>query len=102
MNSGLPIDARLESQQMEIEKSVAIGADLAGLERGDLVFWPGHVGIMLDATMMIHASALNMCVAIEPLCDVAERSRKGGPAVAGVCRPLSAPRRVVGGDGRSQ
>jgi len=37
------------------------------LRRGDLVFWRGHVGMMLDAERMIHANAHHMAVAIEPL-----------------------------------
>jgi cell wall-associated NlpC family hydrolase len=42
-------------------------ADPKALGRGDLVFWRGHVGMMLDATRLIHANAHHMAVAIEPL-----------------------------------
>lgn len=35
--------------------------------RGDLIFWQRHVGIMLDATRMLHANGHHMAVAIEPL-----------------------------------
>ncbi|MGI9426797.1 MAG: C40 family peptidase [Hyphomicrobiaceae bacterium] len=87
--AGYEVPRDSDMQQAEISPSVEIGADLAGLERGDLVFWTGHVGIMQDATMMVHASATNMCVAVEAVCDVAERSRKDGPAVASVSRPKS-------------
>ncbi len=41
--------------------------DYSGLERGDLVFWPGHVGIMGDPEMLIHANGHHMLVAKEPL-----------------------------------
>ena len=37
------------------------------LQRGDLVCWPGHVGMMLDAERLIHANAHHMAVAVEPL-----------------------------------
>lgn len=37
------------------------------LQRGDLVFWKGHVGMMLDADRLIHANAHHMAVASEPL-----------------------------------
>lgn len=37
------------------------------LRRGDLVFWKGHVGIMMDAEHMMHANAWHMAVAVEPL-----------------------------------
>ncbi|MEM6678864.1 MAG: NlpC/P60 family protein [Pseudomonadota bacterium] len=39
----------------------------APLIRGDLVFWRGHVGIMQDATRLLHANAHHMAVASEPL-----------------------------------
>ncbi|WP_428927046.1 NlpC/P60 family protein [Marinibacterium sp. SX1] len=42
-------------------------------ERGDLVFWKGHVAMMLDDTDMIHANAHHMAVAIEPLARACER-----------------------------
>ena len=34
--------------------------------RGDLVCWPGHIGMMLDEARLIHANAFHMCVAVEP------------------------------------
>lgn len=45
----------------------------ATLRRGDLVFFPGHVGIMTDATHMLHANAHWMAVVVEPLADVVAR-----------------------------
>ena len=35
------------------------------LRRGDLVFWDGHVGVMVDGQKIIHANAYHMAVAIE-------------------------------------
>ena len=35
-----------------------------GLQQNDLVFWRGHVGIMIDDNRMIHANATDMCVSI--------------------------------------
>ena len=37
------------------------------LQRNDLVFWPGHVGIMADSTRLIHANATDMRVSVWPL-----------------------------------
>jgi cell wall-associated NlpC family hydrolase len=42
-------------------------------KRGDLVFWKGHVGMMLDAEHLIHANAHHMAVAIEPLTQAETR-----------------------------
>lgn len=43
--------------------------------RNDILFFPGHVGIMVDEERLIHANATHMAVAVEPLDIVAERSR---------------------------
>jgi hypothetical protein len=37
------------------------------LQRGDLVFFPGHVGIMADESNLIHSNGAAMAVSIEPL-----------------------------------
>ncbi len=47
-----------------------IGTDIDpsdGLQRGDLVFWKGHVAIMVDHQNIIHANGASMNVKIEPL-----------------------------------
>lgn len=43
------------------------------LRRGDLVFFPSHVGLMVDKERIIHASSHRMQVAIEPLAEVTAR-----------------------------
>lgn len=48
-----------------------IGA--AELRRGDLVFWPGHVAMMIDEARIVHANGYHMQTAIEPLCEALER-----------------------------
>ncbi len=45
------------------------------LQRGDLVFWEGHVGILEDAGTLIHANAFHLGVAREPLADAIARIR---------------------------
>lgn len=47
------------------------------LQRGDLIFWPGHVGVIVDGANLLHANAYAMATAIEPLSDVEARV---GPA----------------------
>lgn len=54
----------------------ALGAPLerdAPLRRGDLIFWRGHVGVMTDATTLLHATAHAMAVIAEPLDGAAAR-----------------------------
>ncbi len=43
------------------------------LRRNDLVFWQGHVGILQDASTLLHANATHMAVSCEPLQDAIER-----------------------------
>ncbi|MEL7130236.1 MAG: NlpC/P60 family protein [Pseudomonadota bacterium] len=43
------------------------------LQRNDLVFWKGHVGIMLNPDTILHANAHHMAVAYEPLAEAIER-----------------------------
>ncbi|HKY82913.1 MAG TPA: C40 family peptidase [Sphingobium sp.] len=53
-----------------------IGSALAAdspLRRGDFVFFPGHVGIMVDGDKLLHANAHWMAVVVEPLDDVVGR-----------------------------
>jgi cell wall-associated NlpC family hydrolase len=49
-------------------------------QRGDLVFFPGHVGILVDPQRLVHASQERGAVVIEPLADVL--ARKGGEVTA--------------------
>jgi len=62
-----------DMQGASLGSPLAIGDDLAGLERGDLVFWKGHVAIMLDGGNIIHASGHAMMVVRERLADAVDR-----------------------------
>lgn len=48
-------------------------SDRDDLTRGDLVFWTGHVGIMLDGGTLLHANGNTMDVTAEPLDDAIRR-----------------------------
>lgn len=50
-----------------------LDGDTASLQRGDLVFWKGHVAIMLDAETLIHASGHAMMVVREKLAEAVAR-----------------------------
>ena len=59
------------------EKTLGVPvADHSNLQRGDLVFWPGHVAIMQSSTQVIHATGHFMKVTSEPVADVIARSDK--------------------------
>lgn len=58
----------------------------APLMRGDLIFWPGHVGIMQDETRMIHANGFHMRVESEPLTTAAQRIGKSTGPISAIKR----------------
>jgi hypothetical protein len=54
--------------------------DPASAQRGDIAWWPGHIGILLDAGTLLHANAHWMACRIEPLADVVARAAAAGGA----------------------
>ncbi len=75
-----------DMQEAALGAPVAMPADLACLQRGDLLFWKGHVAIVRDRGSLLHANAFHMAVAIEPLADAVERIRAAGSEVTGIRR----------------
>jgi len=53
--------------------SLVPGGIAAALRRGDLVYWPGHAGILVDSEHLLHASGYHMSVIIEPLAEAVPR-----------------------------
>ena len=49
------------------------------LKRGFVIFWKGHVGIMVNETYCIHSNAFHMEVSKEPLINILERNGKNNP-----------------------
>ncbi len=56
-----------------MEKVLGEPISIADVRRGDLVFWKGHMGVMLDAENLLHANAFHMQVAAEPLREAVAR-----------------------------
>ncbi len=84
-----PRDSYLQEQAI----GVPVASDEWGrLRRGDLVFFPGHVGIMTDGTALLHANATAMAVSRDPLAEVARRV--AGPDGAGI--GITSVRRIIG------
>jgi len=57
------------------------------LQRGDLIFWKGHVGLYAGEGRLLHANAFHMAVAEEPLAQAIERIRAAGSEMTGIRRP---------------
>jgi cell wall-associated NlpC family hydrolase len=64
----------------------ALGHEIARdqIRRGDLIFWKGHMGVMLDSNTLLHANAFFMQVTSEPL----------EAAIARIATPLTAIKRL--------
>lgn len=73
--AGIKAPRDSDMQEQQLGTTVEIRPDLGGLKRGDLVFWKGHVGLMLDETRLIHATGHSMTVYVEPLAVAEERIR---------------------------
>jgi hypothetical protein len=74
---GAPRDADLQEAMLG---TAVEGGTTVPLKRGDIVFWRGHVGIMIDGEYIIHASGHQMAVVIEPRQVAGERiAASAGP-----------------------
>ncbi len=73
--AGLECPRDSDMQEAELGRTLAQGTPP---ERGDLMFWKGHQGLMLDATRLLHCNAHHMAVAIEPLETARARILAGG------------------------
>ena len=80
------VAAPRDSDMMETSLGAPIAFDetLGDLQRGDLVFWKGHVGVMRDAQTLLHANGWHMKVVSEPLRAARDRTNEKayGPITA--------------------
>ncbi len=79
---GLPCPRDSDMQ----EAALGASAKLEDLQRGDLLFWKGHVAIARDKATLVHANAFHMAVAIEPVAEAVARIREAGCEVTSVKR----------------
>lgn len=78
------VAAPRDSDQQAASLGEVLPEGLAGAgQRGDLVFWKGHVGILRDPATLLHASGFHMEVVAEPLDEALARIQgtSGAPTV---------------------
>jgi cell wall-associated NlpC family hydrolase len=63
-------------------------AEARRLQRGDLIFWHGHVAIARDAETIVHANAHHMATVIENTRDAIARIKAAGSEVLAIKRLL--------------
>ncbi|MGC9953703.1 MAG: C40 family peptidase [Rhizomicrobium sp.] len=81
------IAAPRDTDMQERALGFAVAPD--DLRRGDLVFWKGHMGVMLDTSRLLHANSFHMEVAIEPLAEAVARIAQTAGAITSVKRIAS-------------
>lgn len=74
-----------DMQEKSLGTAVEVGPD-GPFQRGDLLFWPGHVAIAEDSDTLLHANAFHMQVAREPLFPALKRIAEAGYALRSVRR----------------
>jgi hypothetical protein len=57
------------------------------LQRGDLIFWKGHVAIVRDADTIVHANAHHMATVIENTSEAIARIKAAGSEITAIKRP---------------
>ncbi|KIC10602.1 NLP/P60 hydrolase [Leisingera sp. ANG-M1] len=77
---GIPCPGDSDMQEAELGAPAPSG----DYQRGDLLFWKGHVAMVRDAQTLIHANAHDMAVALEPIDAAIERiqTQGDGPVTA--------------------
>jgi cell wall-associated NlpC family hydrolase len=81
--TGCPRDS--DMQQDSLGRALN-AAELKRLQRGDLIFWRGHVAIVRDADTIVHANAHHMLTVIEGANEAIARIRAAGSEVTAVKR----------------
>ena len=81
--TGCPRDS--DMQQDGLGRILGL-AESANLQRGDLMFWNGHVAIVRDADSIVHANAHHMATVIEDTRDAIARIKAAGSEILAIKR----------------
>lgn len=81
--TGCPRDSDMQQDGLGRELSAA---EAKHLQRGDLIFWKGHVAIARDATTIVHANAHHMATVVENTQAAIARIRAAGSEVLAIKR----------------
>jgi hypothetical protein len=80
---GCPRDS--DMQQAGLGRALA-PHETSKLQRGDLIFWKGHVAIVRDGSTMVHANAHHMATVIEPVEPAIARIKQAGSEIIAIKR----------------
>ena len=74
--AGIPCPRDSDQQREALGEDLGVPKDLAAMQRGDVVFFPGHVGFYLGQGRFLHASSFDMMVSAHPFADVLARVKE--------------------------
>jgi cell wall-associated NlpC family hydrolase len=81
--TGCPRDS--DMQQDSLGRTLS-ARETERLQRGDLIFWKGHVAIVRDASTIVHANAHHMATVIENTNDAIARIKAAGSEIIAIKR----------------
>ncbi len=81
--TGCPRDSDMQQDGLG---RVLTNAESRKLQRGDLIFWKGHVAIARDAHTIVHANAHHMATVIEDTSEAIARIKAAGSEIAAIKR----------------
>jgi cell wall-associated NlpC family hydrolase len=81
--TGCPRDS--DMQQDGIGRALD-ATEMKKLQRGDLIFWKGHVAIVRDADTIVHANAHHMATVVENTREAIARIKAAGSEVTAIKR----------------
>jgi cell wall-associated NlpC family hydrolase len=81
--TGCPRDSDMQQDGLG---SALDAAESKKLQRGDLIFWKGHVAIARDADTIVHANAHHMATVIENTREAIARIRSAGSEITAIKR----------------
>jgi len=81
--TGCPRDS--DMQQDGLGRGLTV-AESRRLQRGDLIFWKGHVAIARDAGTIVHANAHHMATVVESTSDAIARIKAAGQDISAIKR----------------
>lgn len=84
--AGIACPRDTDQQAAALGEALPAPHDPAGLRHGDLVFFPGHVGIVLKGGQFLHANAFDMAVTVHVLDDVLKQAAAAAAGISGVRR----------------
>jgi len=89
--TGVACPRDTDMQEATLGEPLPDWKDFSVLERGDLLFWRGHMGVMTDTRHLLHANAFHMAVAVEPVTEAVSRIEGSEGPVTSVRRGAGTP-----------